>query len=198
MRYCRHLPIILPSEILTELRQLDNKAVITNHSDETKFGVTLNNLPREASLNTIRPIIPRTLHDHLRAVIFAAVTVVPPHVHTVDTVALNFYQDVADEVTTFWEETTTAPTFRRGRGYHLPDLSCLHPVEEFVAAPGDCWLLNTSVAHSVTTQSVLAANIPDLTTFRKYTALARQPRQIVQVVFQPDIKYAQVLDLLSA
>jgi hypothetical protein len=61
--------------------------------------------------------------------------VIPPHVDYRRLCGLNVYLEASGEITQFykWDTSTKMSTV----------------VEQFVAHPGDCWLLNTSVPHGV-------------------------------------------------
>jgi hypothetical protein len=75
-----------------------------------------------------------------------------PHTDTLPT-ALNFYLDAAEDETIFWEQKNSSMISEHGglRGY---DINKLIKTESFIAKKDDCFMMNTSIIHSVNMNTV--------------------------------------------
>ena len=114
-----------------------------------EFALEIKHLPEQYS-KYLLGFLPNQLHLLATTVTFTHIKHAYPHIHTGDKCVVNFYKETNGAPTIFWgglverEESNDA-----GNGYYNCKKEFLTETERFVAQPGDVWLFNTKVAHSV-------------------------------------------------
>jgi len=105
-----------------------------------------------AKKNELMNLIPKKYHDNFSITMMKVNTEIPPHTDSGIKSTINFYIETGNCLTQFYKLTTDKPKTKQvqnqsdGMIYNEDDLA---RTTSFVAEPGEAWLLDVTVPHSV-------------------------------------------------
>lgn len=155
------------------------------------IGVTRRYVPARQVMG-IKQSLPESIREGMLGVNMSEITLLAPHVHTVERCVINFYQQTAGEVTKFYEgdvEPDADWVTDNGNGYFNICVDKITEVESFTANQGDVWLLDVRQPHAV---EVVGDDRPGMD---RYVPNSDIPRRLVQVYM--GLPYAEVASAFS-
>ena len=141
------------------------------------IGVTRRYIPARQAMG-IKQSLPDGIREGMLGVNMSEITLLAPHIHTVEQCVINFYQQTAGEITKFYEgdiEPDADWVEDNGNGYFNIRTDRITEVESFTAQQGDIWLLDVRQPHAV---EVVGDNRPGM---NKYVPQTDTPRRLIQV-----------------
>ena len=155
MKYAKQISVDAPFPYLHKATVVLGKhnRVLGKHGTGVNgsVGVTRRYLPRK-QIDLVKEVLPEAIRDKVIGVNYSEITLLAPHVHVLEQSVINFYQATNGEITKFYEgeiEPDLDWSADNGNAYYNVNINKIKCAEEFIAKPGDVWLLNSRQPHSV-------------------------------------------------
>lgn len=155
MKYAKKLDIIAPLTYLHKAKVVlgRHNRVLGMHGSgvNNSVGVIRRYLPRK-QIEMVKDALPEPIRDKVIGVNYSEITLLAPHIHSMDQCVINFYQSTNGEVTKFYEGDVKLDfdwSSDNGNAYYNVEIDKITEVEHFTAQPNDVWLLNSRQPHSV-------------------------------------------------
>jgi hypothetical protein len=174
MKHAKKIRLDLPTIDLNKIqeRSLGKHVVFENQVGVDRYHFDL------ATYFKIRDCLPKDLIPYILDINLSIIKSTVPHTHSADESVINCYLEPSNYVTTFYDgeiDSKAVVVSDYGNLIYEADLNKIIPVEQFIAQPGDIYILNTRVVHSVAQADNTASG------YDRFRPIRDDVRKVIQI-----------------